>query len=156
MIRRDLAEVLAIESASFDYPWSEDEFLGLLRTRNIIGMSAEHADFINGRYPIIGYMLYQLEKTSITVLNFAVHPQYRHQGVGRQMVAKLISKLSAHRRTTLTLQVRETNLDAQLFWHCQGFFATEVVREAYETGEDGIRFEYAYRESAVECRGKTS
>ena len=37
MIRRDMPEVLAIEHASFEYPWCEEEFLRVLRQRNCIG-----------------------------------------------------------------------------------------------------------------------
>ena len=31
MIRRDMPEVLAIEHASFEFPWCEEEFLRVLR-----------------------------------------------------------------------------------------------------------------------------
>src|SRR5918999_229603 len=78
MIRRDMPEVLAIEHASFEYPWCEEEFLRVLRQR-----------------------------------------------VGHQMVAKLVGKLSSHRRTRIALSVRETNLPAQLFFRIQGFRALE-------------------------------
>src|SRR5262249_23713338 len=76
--------------------------------------------------------------------NFAVHPSYRRHGVGAQMVAKLISKLSSHRRTRITLEVRETNLSAQLFFRAQGFKAVRVLRALYEdTG--GAAFLMQYR-----------
>lgn len=38
MIRRDLPEVFRVEQESFDYPWSEDDFLRCMRQRNCIGM----------------------------------------------------------------------------------------------------------------------
>src|SRR6516165_11547963 len=101
MIRRDMPEVLAIEHASFEYPWCEEEFLRVLRQRNCIGMVAEHGE------RIVGFMIYELHKTKLQVLNFAVHGEFRRQGVGRQMVAKLAGKLSSHRRTRIMLQVRE-------------------------------------------------
>ena len=44
------------------------------------------------------------------------------------MVAKLIGKLSSHRRTRITLEVRETNLPAQLFFQQPGFRAVTVLR----------------------------
>ena len=37
MIRRDMPEVLAIEAASFEFPWLEDDFIRCLRQRNCIG-----------------------------------------------------------------------------------------------------------------------
>ena len=59
------------------------------------------------------------------------------------MVAKLISKLSSHRRTRITLEVRETNLAAQLFFRKQGFKAMRVLRAFYEdSGEDAFLMQY--------------
>ena len=101
MIRRDMPEVLAIEHASFEFPWCEEEFLRVLRQRNCIGMVAEHGE------RVVGFMIYELHKSRLQILNFAVNPEYRRQGVGSQMVAKLVGKLSSHRRTRIALYVRE-------------------------------------------------
>jgi len=77
------------------------------------------------------------------VENFAVHPDYRRCGIGTAMVEKLKSKLSPIKRTSLALDVRESNLDAQLFFRHHGFKAVKVIREAYEdTDEDAYRFAY--------------
>ena len=40
MIRRDMVDVLDIESAAFEFPWSEEDFIRCLRQRNCIGMIA--------------------------------------------------------------------------------------------------------------------
>ena len=106
MIRRDMPEVLLTEQQSFEYAWTEDDFLRCLRQRNCIGMVAEHND------RIVGFMIYELHKNRLHVLNFAVVPAARRFGVGAQMVSKLIGKLSSHRRSKITLAVRERNLAA--------------------------------------------
>src|SRR6187399_1104055 len=100
MIRRDMAEVLRAENESFDYSWTEDDFLRCLRQRNCIGMVAEHDE------RVVGFMIYELHKTKLHVLNFAVAPECRRVGIGTQMVHKLVGKLSSHRRTKITLAVR--------------------------------------------------
>jgi ribosomal-protein-alanine N-acetyltransferase len=67
------------------------------------------------------------------------------------MVSKLVSKLSYQRRTQITLEVRETNLEAQLFFKGQGFRATSVLRDFYEdTPEDAYLMEYLYRQETGE------
>jgi ribosomal-protein-alanine N-acetyltransferase len=133
MIRRDMAEVLRTEQESFEFPWTEEDFLKCLRQRNCIGMVAE----LDER--VVGFMIYELHKSKLHVLNFAVHPQFRRCGVGSQMVAKLVGKLSSHRRTRITLAVRETNLAAQLFFKSASFKATKVLRKYYEdSGEDAF------------------
>ena len=139
MIRRDMAEVLQAEQLSFEYAWTEEDFLRCLRQRNCIGMVAEHGE------KVVGFMIYELHKNKLHILNFAVHPAWRRMGVGGQMVAKLISKLSSHRRTRITLEVRETNLAAQLFFHRQDFKAVRVLRSFYEdSGEDAFLMAYRF------------
>ena len=137
MIRRDMPEVLQTEQESFEYAWSEEDFLRCLRQRNCIGMVAEQGE------KVVGFMIYELHKAKLHILNFAVHPTCRRSHVGCQMVAKLISKLSSHRRTRITLEVRETNLPAQLFFRAQGFKAVRVLRGYYEdSGEDAFLMQY--------------
>ncbi|MDX2037584.1 MAG: ribosomal protein S18-alanine N-acetyltransferase [Isosphaeraceae bacterium] len=145
MIRRDMPEVLAIEHAGFEFPWCEEEFLRVLRQRNCIGMVAEIGE------RVVGFMIYELHKSKLVILDFAVHPDFSKQGIGTQMVAKLVGKLSSHRRTKIVLHVRETNLGAQFFFGKQGFRAVEVVREHFgDTGEDAYVMQYLLDNSVVE------
>jgi ribosomal-protein-alanine N-acetyltransferase len=139
MIRRDMPEVLQAEQESFEYSWTEEDFLRCLRQRNCIGMVAEQGE------KVIGFMIYELHKSKLHIMNFAVLPAYRRFGVGSQMASKLISKLSSHRRTRITLAVRETNLSAQLFFRAQGFRAMRVLRSFYEdSGEDAFLMQYSF------------
>lgn len=126
MIRRDMPSVLAIENDSFEFAWSDEEFVRALRQRNCIGMVAELNEVV------VGFMIYELHKNRLHILNFAVHQDYRRHGVGRSMVDKLVSKLSYQRRSRILLEVRETNLAAQLFFKSLGFRAVSVLREFYE------------------------
>lgn len=137
MIRRDLPDVMAIETASFEFTWTEDDFLRCLRQRNCIGMVAERGD------EIVGFMVYELHRTRLHVLNFAVHPVARRGGIGRHMVGKLVYKLCSHRRQKITLAVREGNTAAQLFFRAQRFAAAKVLRNYYEdSGEDAYQMEF--------------
>ena len=137
MIRRDMPEVLQTEQDSFEFAWTEEDFLRCLRQRNCIGMVAEQGE------KVVGFMIYELHKAKLHILNFAVHPSHRRNGIGGQMVAKLISKLSSHRRTRITLEVRESNLAAQLFFRHEGFKAVKVLRSFYEdSGEDAYLLQY--------------
>jgi len=140
MIRRDMPEVLDIERSGFEFPWAEEDFIRCLRQRNCIGMVAEHDD------RVVGFMIYELHKNRIHVLNFAVAADVQRCGVGSQMIAKLIAKLSAQRRSRIVLEVRETNLAAQLFFRENGFRAVSVLRAYYEdTPEDAYMMQYRYR-----------
>lgn len=102
MIRRDMPEVMAIEQSSFSQPCDEEVFLNWLRCRNTIGMVAEIGE------QVVGFFIYELHPRHLTILDMATHPDFRHQGVGEQMMAKLQSKLSPDRRTKLVALLPES------------------------------------------------
>lgn len=136
MIRRDMPEVLDIEQQSFEFSWTEEDFLSCLRQRNCIGMVAEREE------TIVGFMIYELQKTALHVLNFAVCPTARHTGVGTAMVAKLVNKLAQQKRNSILLCVRDDNLAAQLFYKQCGFIAENVIPYYYRDGADAYQFRY--------------
>lgn len=137
MIRRDLNDVLRTEMASFEYAWSEEDFLRCLRQRHCIGMVAEQGE------TVVGFMIYELQKNYLHLLNFAVHPSARRTGIGTRMIQRLIQKMEAHRRRAIILFVRERNLPAQLFFRKMGFQAVRLLRGYYpDTGEDAYQMEY--------------
>ncbi len=145
MIRRDMPEVLDTEEQCFEFPWSEEDFIRCLRQRNCIGMVAEHDD------RVVGFMIYELHKTRLHILNFAVSREYRRLTAGMQMVRKLINKLSQQRRNRILLEVRETNLPAQLFFRSVGFRAISVLRDFYDdTIEDAYLMQYRYQSVPAE------
>ncbi|MCA9065459.1 MAG: ribosomal protein S18-alanine N-acetyltransferase, partial [Planctomycetaceae bacterium] len=137
LIRRDMDEVLSIERSSFQTAWTEEEFLCCLRQRNCIGTVAELD------HKIVGFMIYELHKSMLRILNFAVATDFRRHGIGRQMVQRLVDKLSQQRRREIVLEVRETNLPAQLFFANSGFRAVTVLRNHFDdTCEDAYYMRY--------------
>lgn len=109
LIRRDIPEVLDIERKSFKEPWNEDDFLVHLRHRNCIGMVAEVGE------KVIGFFIYELHSAHLRLINLAVHPDYRGQGIGEQATLKLQSKLS-YQRTHIVALVPESCLEVQSFF----------------------------------------
>lgn len=145
MVRRDMTAVLEIEKDSFDFPWPEEDFIKTLRQRNCIGMVAEVGEVV------AGFMIYEIHKNRINVLNFAVHKDYRRKKVGTAMVERLIDKLSFQRRNRLLLEVRDSNLPAQLFFRAAGFRCVSVLRGYYEEcSDDAYVFQYRYKEGSHE------
>ncbi len=135
LLRRDLADVLAIERASSEHPWGEDEFVHALRQRHTIGIAADAGE------RIVGFMIYGLYPQRIDLIELAVDPAQRRRGIGGRMIAKLVGKLSAQHRSRLVVDVRESNLPAQLFLRSRGFRAEGIVRACYrDSAEDGYRF----------------
>ena len=137
LIRRDMDDVLAIERHSFEFPWTEEEFLCCLRQRNCIGTVAELD------HEIYAYMIYELHKSKFRIVNFAVHKSFHRRGVGSKLIHRLIDKLSQQRRREIVLEIRETNLAGQLFFQQQGFRAVNVLRRHFsDTTEDAYVMQY--------------
>jgi len=58
-------------------------------------------------------------------------------------MGKLIGKLTPERRNRIVLEVRETNLPAQLFFRSLGFRAISVLKDFYQdTTEDAYLMHY--------------
>lgn len=132
-----MLEILRIENACFASPLTEDGIFDLLKQRNCIGMVAEHES------EIVGFMIYDLRRSSYEIRDFAVTPWAQRCGVGSQMIRRLRDKLSSERRNTITVTVRETNLSGQLFLRNQDFEAVSIVRSHYDdTSEDAYRMRY--------------
>jgi len=139
LIRNDAQQYVAIEAASLENPWCEEDFLRCLRQRNCIGMVAEDCD---GR--IHGFVIYELHRGHLKILNLAVDPASRRQRVGTQIIKRLTEKLSRQRRKYLFADVRETNVGGQLFYRACGFKAVAISRGGFDdTDEDGylMRFD---------------
>ncbi len=142
MLRRDLPEILAIESQGAVHPYCEEDYLVHLRDKKTIGMTTEDS---KGR--IIGGMVYELEKNNIKIFRFIVASCQRRQGVGTEMIKKLIAKLSSARRYSISISVPETCLGMQLFFKQMQFTAIGVNHGQFSheddgTDEDGYQFEY--------------
>jgi ribosomal-protein-alanine N-acetyltransferase len=100
---------------------------------------------------VVGCMIYELHKNQLHILNFSVRPDYRRRNIGRKMGEKLIGKLSQQRRNRIVLEVRETNLAAQMFFRRSGFKAMSVLRDYYDdTTEDAYVMHYSVASEAGE------
>lgn len=148
MIRRDMPRVLSIDTAAACDPfWTEEDFLECLRKRNCIGMVATTSKVTQGAdiAHIRGFMVYELNKTSLRILRFAVDPAWEGLKVGTAMIEKLKMKLSQQRRSTILCDVPERSLEMQLFLRAVGFRAAKVER-----ADDGDVYTMRYRAKA-EC-----
>jgi ribosomal-protein-alanine N-acetyltransferase len=143
MVRRDFPEVLLIEQACFEFPWKEEDFIHCLQQRNCIGMVAEYEGHV------VGFMIYEVPKNRIHLLNIATAPEFRRRGVAGQMIQKLVGKLANQRRSRIVLEVRETNLPALVFFRELGFRATVVIKNFYnDMNEDAYVLQYRLHDQA--------
>jgi ribosomal-protein-alanine N-acetyltransferase len=147
MIRGDMPEVLKIEKASNELAWTKKDFNLNLYQINCLGVVAEESE------RIVGFKIYELYRTELRLLNLTVLPSARRRGVGTQLLANLVSKLSSQ-RSRIFLEVRETNINAQLFFRSQGFRATKVLPRFWvDSDEDAYVMQYRQCSTPSECNG---
>ncbi len=134
MLYKDLEKVIEIERKSFPEPWRLKELKDVIFRQDTIGIIAEE-EYING------FMIYQLKKKSINLINLAVDPIYRRKNIGTELIQFLIKKLHKCNREKIIADVRETNLAAQLFLKNLGFRCDKIVKNMYDhSDEDCYQF----------------
>jgi ribosomal-protein-alanine N-acetyltransferase len=138
MVRRDFAQVLAIEETCFEFPWTEQEFLQCLQQKpNCLGIVAEH----EGR--VVGFVIYETPKSRLFITNIAVDPEFQRHGIARQMIQKLVSKMIYQRRHKIAIEIRETNLPALLCFRSLGFKSATILKNFYDNqNEDTYVLQY--------------
>jgi len=130
----DVAAVHEIERLSFRTPWPAYAFEQELRANRL-------ARYIVARAGdrIVGFAGIWMMVDEAHVTTFGVHPDWRRQAIGRQLLLNLVELADSIGARRLTLEVRESNIAARVLYQRFGF---EVVgrRKAYYTddGEDAL------------------
>lgn len=145
MIKRDIEDILKIENHCFAYPWNIKDFSKILSKSECVGHVVEQKE------KIIGYYVDAVAKSKLEILNLAVHPDFRRMGVGTLMVDNIKSRLSRLRFKYVSCNIREYNLDAQLFFKKNKFKYIKTFKNFYEeTNEDSYLMSYRRERETIE------
>jgi len=120
----DRADVLRIEEASFPDAWTADVLAGWL-AKGASGHILER----EGR--CVGFFLVLLAGDHLHLANLAVAPEERRKGIASFALRKIENIAWAHGLPRIELEVRETNLAAQLLYRRNGYRAVDIVRSYY-------------------------
>ena len=77
------------------------------------------------------------EKNNYIISRMAVHPEYRRKGCGKILIEKICSKLSLLKKH-VEIVVKESNVNAQLFFKSMGFTVVETIRNKFTTYHDDL------------------
>ena len=111
----DVAAIAELEKQCFSAPWSENMIISSLESRLSCWLVAE----IEGT--IAGYVGSESVIDSADMMNIAVAPEFRRQGVGVALVNGLISRLQSKSVAFLLLEVRVSNKPAIAMYEKLGF-----------------------------------
>jgi ribosomal-protein-alanine N-acetyltransferase len=133
MTTADIENVIAIERASFQFPWSTRFFLDELKVECARSILAE----VEGR--IVGYVLFWFLPEEVDIHNIAVHPDFRRQGIGRLLLEQVVAAARHQDRVRVTLDVRFSNVPAQNLYRSFGFVPRGLRKGYYsDNGEDAL------------------
>lgn len=115
MSANDVLQVTQLEKECFSHPWSEKSIAGeLMNPLSLWLVAADDAQ-------VIGYVGSQSVMGEADVMNVAVSQEHRNCGIGRHLIAELISALKKQGVYCLTLEVRASNKPAIHLYRSMGF-----------------------------------
>jgi ribosomal-protein-alanine N-acetyltransferase len=133
MTLADIDAVMAIERASFAYPWSTRFFLQELQVQCARSIVAETDN------KLIGYVLFWLLADEVDIHNLAVHAPFRRCGIGHALLQKVVGQAKDRGSIRVTLEVRQSNTGAQRLYKSMGFLTTGIRIGYYsDDGEDAL------------------
>jgi [ribosomal protein S18]-alanine N-acetyltransferase len=87
---------------------------------------------------VAGYAAAILQDTDAHVIDIAVAPAARRQGIGRQLLEALVDAVLAAGARAVTLEVRASNLGSQALYRQAGFVDEGRRPGYYPDGEDAL------------------
>ena len=123
MTEAHVGQVAELESLCFSLPWSPNAILKELTNPLSCWLVAVEGD------TVCGYIGSQAVMGEADMMNIAVVPAFRRQGVARRLVEQLIVALKDSGNYCLTLEVRASNIPAISLYTDLGF--VEVGRRPH-------------------------
>jgi ribosomal-protein-alanine N-acetyltransferase len=135
MTEGDLDEIMLIEWKSFPTPWSRRLFERELLLPYAHAFVALEAPMD----PVVGYLCFWLVEGEMHILNLAVHPQRRRQGIGALLLRRGLDYCQENGGTEITLEVRRSNYKAISLYR-RFHFEPRGIRPRYysDSGEDAV------------------
>ena len=110
-----VAEVAALEKICFSMPWSENSVRSELTNPLSLWLVAEEENVV------LGYIGSQAVMDEADVMNVAVVPDRRREGIAQKLVEALVAALNEKGVHALLLEVRASNEPAKALYERQGF-----------------------------------
>jgi phosphoglycerate kinase len=129
----DAARLAAFERRFFPQPWTEDQFLASLGSGHFLCCGIERGG------GLAAYLTATLAAGELEILNIAVQPEHRRQGLARRLLGHVLHLARETGMTDAFLEVRASNVPALALYACFGF-KPQGRRRAYypDNREDAL------------------
>ena len=123
-------QVAQLEKTCFADPWSEMSIAHELESIWSYWLVAVDGD------TVAGYIGSQSSIDESDIMNVAVHPDYRRQGIAESLINKLVEDLSGRGSHALMLEVRASNDPAIALYHKLGFVQVGCRKNYYRNPKE--------------------
>ena len=125
MSEADVPAVVAVERASYQFPWSEGIFRDCLRVGYVCRVAVVGEE-------LIGYGVMSLVAGEAHILNLCVREEFRCRGIGRKLLDHLLDQGAAAGMSEAFLEVRPSNTAAIRLYQSFGFEQVGMRRGYYQ------------------------
>lgn len=122
-----LDEIVAIERAAYDHPWTRGNFADSLH-------SGYQAQLLEADGVVLGYFVAMKGVDEVHLLNITVAPDHQGQGWARVMLDALALWARGQGAQWLWLEVRASNARAQRIYEQHGYRRVGERRSYYPAG----------------------
>ena len=134
MILDDLAQVVAIDQASFSLPWPERSF-----RFEITDNPAARCWVVEGNNRIVAILVLWFIVDEAHIATIATHPDFRRQGIARKLLTYTLQSAMREGAHSSFLEVRESNSSAQDLYRKFGYVEVGRRKRYYrDNDEDAI------------------
>ena len=125
-----VSQVADLEKICFSDPWSEKSVASELTNPLSLWLVAVEDD------RVAGYVGSQSVMGESDMMNVAVHPDFRRQGVAEKLVLELVAALAKNDNHCLTLEVRASNVSAISLYEKLGFAQIGLRKNYYRNPKE--------------------
>jgi [ribosomal protein S18]-alanine N-acetyltransferase len=123
----DLPTILTIENLTNKIPWTKEQFLSSIEV-------GHYSVVIENKEGVVGFAIYSPIIPESHLLNIAIIPSSQGQGLGRQLLQKVIMQNKILGVKSITLEVRISNHSAITLYKSEGF-TKDAIRPDYYSGD---------------------
>ena len=125
MTASHVPEIAALEKLCFSDPWSEKSIASELDNPLSCWLVSLEGETVTG------YVGSQTVLDETDMMNIAVRPDFRRQGIARALIEALTVQLKKRGSQALMLEVRSSNASARMLYEKLGFVQVGIRRNYY-------------------------
>lgn len=137
----DIDDLIELEKECFAYHWTREQFLMGLKKGvfKILG--------VRDKGSLTGYIAFSLIEDEMEILNLAVLPTHRKQGLATALLGRAFEICRKKGITKSFLDVKESNTPAIKLYRNFGYVEIGVRRKYYpDTKEDALLFRHDFEQ----------